>query len=81
MAFRDPSDFWPGPDNHDQRGPIALWEEYQMRVSGMKMLAAASLATLIGSTASRADEINFWMSEPGKAKAQTLITEFERERS
>jgi multiple sugar transport system substrate-binding protein len=42
-------------------------------------MRATVAAALLGGTSAQAGEINFWVSEPGKAKAQTLVEQFEKE--
>jgi ABC-type glycerol-3-phosphate transport system substrate-binding protein len=41
-------------------------------------VAAAAVATML-TASSRADEVTWWVTEPGKAKAQALAAEFEKE--
>jgi ABC-type glycerol-3-phosphate transport system substrate-binding protein len=46
------------------------------RLGGLVLKTAAALALL--GTSVHAGEVNFWVSEPGRAKAQAIVAEFEK---
>jgi multiple sugar transport system substrate-binding protein len=50
-----------------------------MGLSIMKWVKSVAIGALIVSGAAQAGEVNFWVTEPGRAKAEQLIAEFQKE--